>query len=114
MAELWGLPELRHWWLPNDEGYPPIVRSIRAFIEDRTQPHPQPQSEDVRNMKAIFSKMSIQPDPETHVDLAGLDVNSSDISKHDQSTANQVFVNDDILPFDHNAQSDNIMSDVQR
>ena len=53
MAELWGLPELRHWWLPNDEGYPPIVRSIRAFIEDRTQPRAQAQSEELRNIRAI-------------------------------------------------------------
>ena len=61
MAELWGLPELLQWWLPNDEGYPPIVRSIRSFIEDRPH-HLQPQGEDMRNMKAIFSKMSIHAD----------------------------------------------------
>ena len=59
MSELWNIPEVLHWWLPNEEGYPPIVRSIRAFIEERTlKPRNQP-GEDVRNMKGMFSKMSI-------------------------------------------------------
>ncbi|KAL8776857.1 MAG: hypothetical protein Q9213_008106 [Squamulea squamosa] len=51
LANLWGLPELRHWWLPNEEGYPSIIRSIRAFIDDRT-PNAGNQSkaeEDVRD-----------------------------------------------------------------
>lgn len=61
MAELWGVPEIRHWWLPHDEGYPAIVRDIRSFIEDRIrQIHKQPKSEDVRTMKAVFSKLSVQ------------------------------------------------------
>ena len=64
MAELWSLPELLHWWLPNDEGYPPIVRSIRAFIEERTQPNRQSQTEDVRNMKGLFANISLEGDDE--------------------------------------------------
>lgn len=60
MAELWGLPEILHWWLPNDEGYPAIIRSIRSFIEDRTlKSGEQAKTEDVRNMRAIFSKLSL-------------------------------------------------------
>lgn len=61
MAELWGIPEIRHWWLPHDQGYPAIVRDIRAFIEDRIlQIHNQPKSEDVRMIKTIFSEPSVQ------------------------------------------------------
>lgn len=61
MAELWGVPEIRHWWLPHDQGYPAIVRDIRAFIEDRImQIHSQPKSEDMPTMKATFSKLSVQ------------------------------------------------------
>jgi len=61
MAELWKIPEIRHWWLPHDQGYPAIVRDIRSFIEDRImQIHNQPKSEDVRTMKTIFSKLSVQ------------------------------------------------------
>ena len=107
MAELWGLPELRHWWLPNDEGYPPIVRSIRAFIEDRTQPRPQAQSEDVRNMRAIFSKMSIQSQPKSAIDTASLGTNSSgDRLGHNMSKADQVLFPSDIQSIHKNVQLD--------
>lgn len=61
MAELWQIPEINHWWLPNDEGYPAIIRSIRSFIEER-QAKVQPGdhlSEDLQSMKAIFSKLNI-------------------------------------------------------
>lgn len=59
VAEIWNIPELHHWWLPNDEGYPPIIRSIRTFVEERTLKPTNQANEDVRNMKGIFSKMSI-------------------------------------------------------
>lgn len=63
LAQLWGLPEISHWWLPKDEGYPAIVRSIRAFMEDRSfHANSQAKSEDVRTLKAIFSKLSVDDD----------------------------------------------------
>lgn len=63
MVELWDIPEIHHWWLPNDENYPPIIRSIRDFIEDRTtKPRDQP-SEDLREIKGILSKMTIDDSP---------------------------------------------------
>lgn len=72
MAELWCLPELLHWWLPNDEGYPAIVPSIRTFIEDHPH-HFQPQSEDMRNMEAIFSTMKLQSNATPSTGTAGPD-----------------------------------------
>jgi hypothetical protein len=48
-----------HWWLPNDEGYPPIIRSIRKFVEERTAPAKDIPSEDLRDMKAIFSSLNL-------------------------------------------------------
>ena len=59
MAELWHIPELVHWWLPNDEGLPSIIRLIRAFIEERTVQPRDHTGEDLRDMKAIFSKLNI-------------------------------------------------------
>ena len=59
MAELWNDSEITRWWLPNDEGYTPIIRSIRTFIEERTLKPRNQSSEDVRNMKGVFSKMSL-------------------------------------------------------
>ncbi|KAI4230387.1 MAG: hypothetical protein L6R36_000015 [Xanthoria steineri] len=65
LASLWGISELRRWWLPNEEGYPPIVRSIRAFIEDRTQDAgQQPKAEDVRTMKGLFDKLNMNDNPD--------------------------------------------------
>lgn len=48
-----------HWWLPNDEGYPPIIRSIRKFVEERTALARDLPSEDLRDMKAIFEKFNL-------------------------------------------------------
>lgn len=60
MAKLWDLPEISRWWLPDDQGYPVLVQNIRAFMEDRAiHSRGQTKSEDVRDMKALLSKLSI-------------------------------------------------------
>ena len=51
-----------HWWLPNDECYPPIIRSIRKFVEERTAPAKDLPSEDLRDMKAIFASFNLDDD----------------------------------------------------
>jgi len=48
-----------HWWLPNDENYPPIIRSIRKFVEERTAPAKDVATEDLRDMKAIFASLNL-------------------------------------------------------
>lgn len=49
-----------HWWLPNDENYPPIIRSIRKFVEERTTaPKGKALSSDLHDMKAIFANMNL-------------------------------------------------------
>jgi hypothetical protein len=59
MAEFWAMPDIDRWWLPGDESYLPIIKSIRSFIEERTMaPRTQP-GEDVRTIKALFSKLSM-------------------------------------------------------
>ena len=65
MAELWNDPEITRWWLPNDEGYPSIIQSIRTFIEERTSKPRNQSSEDVRTMKGLFSKMNIYDESPT-------------------------------------------------
>ncbi|KAL8731420.1 MAG: hypothetical protein Q9166_003395 [cf. Caloplaca sp. 2 TL-2023] len=65
LANLWGISELRHWWLPNEEGYPPIIRRIRAFIEERTQiAGNESKAEDVRTLKGVFDKLNIEGGPD--------------------------------------------------
>jgi hypothetical protein len=48
-----------HSWLPNDENCPPIIRSIRKFVEERTSPAKDLPTEDLRDMKGIFSSLSL-------------------------------------------------------
>lgn len=64
MAELWGLPEVNEWWLPDEGTCPPVVRIIRSFTGNRL-PHAERESrsEDQRNIKGIFSQLSLHESP---------------------------------------------------
>ena len=59
LAAIWQDPELNYWWLPHDDGYPEIVREIRAMTEERTSNPRDNFREDVRNMKAVFGKLNL-------------------------------------------------------
>ncbi|CZT00813.1 related to C6 finger domain protein [Rhynchosporium graminicola] len=59
MADLFQDRSCMHWWLPNDENYPQIVRSIRKFVEERTSPAKTEPAEDLRDMKAIFASLKL-------------------------------------------------------
>jgi hypothetical protein len=48
-----------HWWLPNEEGMTPIVRSVRAFADERNGNPVSEQTENLREMSAIFAKMRV-------------------------------------------------------
>lgn len=62
MLEAWGL-EPSDWWLPNDEGCPPIIRSIKNFIRERSTAPKDQISEDLREMRGIFSSLNISDSP---------------------------------------------------
>lgn len=62
MLEAWGL-EASDWWLPNDEGCPPIIRSIKDFIRERSTAPKDQVSEDLKEMRGIFSSMNISDSP---------------------------------------------------
>jgi hypothetical protein len=51
------------WWLPNDESCPPIIRSIKDFIKDRTQTPKDQVSDDLREMRGIFTSLTISDSP---------------------------------------------------
>ena len=63
MSQMWQVPEVEHWWLPNEEGYLPILKEVRKLIEERVRKAKEDgqgsQAEDLRDIKAIFSKMNI-------------------------------------------------------
>lgn len=58
MAEAWQMPEVNHWWLPDDEGYPDIVKEIRTLTEERTANPRDNLHEDIRDIKSLFRKMN--------------------------------------------------------
>lgn len=59
MAAHWQIPEINHWWLPNDEGYPDIVREVRVLTEERTDNLRDDLRESVRDMKTLFWKITL-------------------------------------------------------
>ncbi|KAL2793560.1 hypothetical protein BJX66DRAFT_223065 [Aspergillus keveii] len=59
LAALWQLPELNHWWLPDDEAYPTIIRQVREMTEERTNNPRDDFRESVRDMKAVFGKLNL-------------------------------------------------------
>ncbi|KAF2836000.1 hypothetical protein M501DRAFT_940621 [Patellaria atrata CBS 101060] len=62
MTEVWQV-DVKHWWLPNDENYPPLIRAMRTFIEERTISPRDRTGEDLRDMKGLFSAMSLDDSP---------------------------------------------------
>ncbi|KAI1470750.1 uncharacterized protein F4812DRAFT_277323 [Daldinia caldariorum] len=64
MAEIFREPSCIQWWLPNDEGLSPVLRSIRAFADERNANPVSQQTESIREISAIFAKMRIDPEHE--------------------------------------------------
>jgi hypothetical protein len=62
MAEVFRDPSCIHWWLPNDEGLTPVLRSVRAFADERNANPVSEQTENLREMSAIFAKMRLDYD----------------------------------------------------
>ncbi|KAL5119241.1 hypothetical protein ACEQ8H_002952 [Pleosporales sp. CAS-2024a] len=51
------------WWLPDDEGCPDIIRSIKDFIKERTTAPKDQVSDDLREMRGIFSSLTMSDSP---------------------------------------------------
>nr|KMM68607.1 hypothetical protein CPAG_04933 [Coccidioides posadasii RMSCC 3488] len=60
LADFWKIPEVKNWWLPNDEGYPRIVQDIRAWTKERITDPRDTFREAVRDIKAVFGNMSLE------------------------------------------------------
>ncbi|KAH7382509.1 hypothetical protein DE146DRAFT_230062 [Phaeosphaeria sp. MPI-PUGE-AT-0046c] len=51
------------WWLPEDEGCPRIIRTIKDFIKERTTAPKDQVSDDLREMRGIFNSLTISDSP---------------------------------------------------
>ena len=59
MAELFRDEACVHWWLPNEEGFTPILKAIRAFADERNATAVSAQTENLREIRHIFAKMEL-------------------------------------------------------
>jgi len=62
MAELFNDQSCVRWWLPNDEGFTPLLQSIRALADERNLMAASAQSETLQQIRHVFSRMQIGPD----------------------------------------------------
>ncbi|PGH16616.1 hypothetical protein AJ80_05118 [Polytolypa hystricis UAMH7299] len=60
MAEVWGIPDVAHRWLPNNGGgNTQLVQEIYRWTQERTTNPRDPLHKDVRDMKLLFNKMNL-------------------------------------------------------
>jgi hypothetical protein len=58
MAQAWNA-DVSDWWLPNEEGRPPLIKHIRHFIANRGTVPKGARQEDLMEMKGVFSQLNI-------------------------------------------------------
>lgn len=58
MSETWS-EDVTRWWLPNDEGYPMTIRTIREFVEYRATRPTDAVGTGISNMSGIFRTMNL-------------------------------------------------------
>lgn len=44
----------RRWWLPNDQGFTPILQNVRAFVDERNHSASSIQPEHLRETSDLF------------------------------------------------------------
>ena len=59
MAQLFRDPACERWWLPDDQGFSPILQSIRAFADERNAAAVTAQQESLREVQHIFAKLQL-------------------------------------------------------
>ncbi|KAM0277106.1 hypothetical protein ACHAQH_006050 [Verticillium albo-atrum] len=59
MGVLFGAPECERWWLPNDEGFSPLLQAIRNLADERNATAINAQEENLREVRHIFAKMQL-------------------------------------------------------
>ncbi len=103
MSDLFQDRSCMHWWLPNEEGYPHIIRAIRKLVEERTSPANNMPAKDIKDMKAIFSnlrlddgKSSVSPEKNTSNIVAVAPSHDSYISQGNMQEIGDVNLGDGV------------------
>jgi hypothetical protein len=50
-------PSCVRWWLPNDEGFTPILQAIRRFADERNAVAVTAQQESVKEVKPLWANL---------------------------------------------------------
>ncbi|KAJ2905497.1 hypothetical protein MKZ38_005373 [Zalerion maritima] len=69
MAELFRDPSCNRWWLPNEEGFSPLLREIRAFADERNAAAIAAQPERLGEIKRVFANLQLGVTPGTEDEL---------------------------------------------
>ena len=59
MAELFNDESCIRWWLPDDEGFSPLLQNIRAIADERNAMAVSTQRESLQQIRQVFSRMQI-------------------------------------------------------
>jgi hypothetical protein len=62
MAQLFGDESCGRWWLPDDEGFTPLLQNIRAIADERNAMALSTQQESLTQIRHVFSRMQIGPE----------------------------------------------------
>ncbi|KAL2754286.1 hypothetical protein ACRALDRAFT_2043311 [Sodiomyces alcalophilus JCM 7366] len=59
MGEMFREPSCARWWLPNDEGYTPVLQAVRSLADERNAAAINAQQENLREVRHIFAKLDM-------------------------------------------------------
>ncbi|AEO55291.1 hypothetical protein MYCTH_2298968 [Thermothelomyces thermophilus ATCC 42464] len=59
MAELFNDESCIRWWLPNDEGFTPLLQNIRAIADERNAMALSTQRESLQQIQQNFARMQV-------------------------------------------------------
>lgn len=66
LSMVWQNTEFMHWWLPNNQDYPDIVRQIREMTDERLKQPRDNFRSDVRDLKGLFWKLNVDEGDEEY------------------------------------------------
>lgn len=61
MVEIFNDQSCLRWWLPNDEGFSPLLQNIRAIADERNVMAASTQRENLQQIRHVFSRMQLGP-----------------------------------------------------
>lgn len=57
MADFFGDPSCVRWWLPNGEGFTPVLQALRTLADERNMLAVSHEAESLREVKSLFSRL---------------------------------------------------------